>query len=91
MLLITFSWQVILTLIIICYLIWFIGKQLTNSTNKRKNNIKTQQPDMNLQIAVFFIYISYALNVAPFCSNAVKICSCTAETLSSVSVSLTSK
>ncbi|CAG7914082.1 hypothetical protein SSCS72_01879 [Mammaliicoccus sciuri] len=36
MLLITFSWQVILALIIICYLIWFIGKQLTNSTNKRK-------------------------------------------------------
>lgn len=90
MLLITFSWQVILALIIICYLIWFIGKQLTNSTNKRKNNIKTQQSDMNLQIAVF-LFISYALNVAPFCSNAVKICSCTAETLSSVNVSLTSK
>ena len=36
MLLITFSWQVILALIIICYLIWFIGKQLTNSTNKKK-------------------------------------------------------
>lgn len=36
MILISFSWQIILAVIIICYLIWFIGKQLTKLTTKNK-------------------------------------------------------
>lgn len=36
MLLITIGWQVILAILIMCYLIWFIGKQITKMSKHKK-------------------------------------------------------
>ncbi|SNV72098.1 Uncharacterised protein [Mammaliicoccus stepanovicii] len=36
MILITLSWQVILAILIMCYLIWFIGKQITIMAKRKK-------------------------------------------------------